>query len=112
MDKLLHGEMFDVAFLDDEVVVQAHTSVELARYHVAAMVKTIATKTGDLLRLKLEKEIRGPLSKPDNAPTIAAAAIAPYVAVREKMDALMVKHEWRRAKDVAEFLESKKSTVV
>jgi hypothetical protein len=109
MDKLLNGADFEVDFLGCVLVVRAHTSLELARYHVAAMVKTLAVQSGGLQQLDMEREIRGPANVDLEGRKFQAEVVKPYIEVRQLMNALLAKAEFTSPKEVGDFMESKRT---
>ena len=109
MDKLLCGEDFPVSFLGTDLHVQAWTSVELARFHAAAAVKTMAIKSGALNQMRIEEDIKGPVVIDEKKHTFNSAVLSGFCTCREKVDTLIKKEEFKEASSFAEFMNGKKS---
>ena len=110
MDKLVAtGSNYEFEFMGFSFAIRAHTSLEVARFHDASMVKTLAVHAGRLAQLTIEKEIRGAVQAPASEREWDDAALESYCEARTLMDSLMKKAEFTSASKVAEFMESKRS---
>lgn len=109
LDKLVGGSEYEFDFMGILLRMRVHASVELARHHVAAMVKTLAVSVGVLGQMAMEKEILGTPAAPALTREISGSVVEPFAAVRAMMDSMMAKKEFSSPGAVSAFMESKQA---
>ena len=111
MDKVIIGaRTVGVNFMGHVLQIKVHSSVELARLHTAAAIKTCALRYGFLCPLQIEEEVC-PLTVTINEDfhmQIEELVLKMYREARRMVDALMRKTTFASAKAVSEFMELKR----